>query len=416
MVHKMLKAAVKSTALASLLFLALPAFADDALDVKARAIHSHVLPLDSHVDIPSDLATPGVDPGQMTKMQVDLPKMTAGGMKAAFFIVYMGQTKRDEAGYDEAYAKAMAKFSAIKRMVEMYPAQIALARTAADAPKLAAKGKKAAYIGIENGYAIGKDITRIQAFHHLGARYMTLAHVGHNDIADSSMARPDLGDQPEENHGLSPFGREVVAEMNRVGMMVDVSHISKASQMQATALSVAPVIASHSAVRALCDVPRNLDDEQIRAIAAKGGVIQAVAFDNYVRPLAPEKTKAMAAAAKERMARPGADDYAAWLSFEEARAPIDAQYPKPDVAAFVDHIDYIVKLVGIDHVGIASDFGGGGGITGWSNAAETLNVTRELVKRGYSEADIAKIWSGNILRVLKQVEQVSAKLNKAKKG
>jgi membrane dipeptidase len=413
MVHKMFKAMVTSTAMAGLLFLAAPAFADDALDAKARAIHSRVLPLDSHVDIPSDLATPGVDPGQMTKMQVDLSKMTAGGLKAAFFIVYMGQTKRDEAGYDEAYAKAMAKFSAIKRMVEQYPTQIALAQTAADAPKLAAKGIKAAYIGIENGYAIGKDITRIRAFHYLGARYMTLAHIGHNDIADSSIPRPDLGDQPEENHGLSAYGREVVAEMNRVGIMVDVSHISKAAQMQATALSAAPVIASHSGVRAFCDVARNLDDEQIKAIAAKGGVIQVVALDNYVRPPVPEKVKALTAL-REKMIRSGGDDYASWLSGEEARAPIDAQFPKPDVAAFVDHIDYIVKLVGIDHAGIASDFGGGGGITGWSNAAETGNVTRELVKRGYAQADIAKIWSGNILRVLKQVEKVSAKLDKAK--
>ncbi len=391
---------------------ALGAPSDAEIDARARKIHAHILTIDSHVDIPSDLTAPGVDPGVRTPMQVDLVKMEEGGLKGAFFIVYMGQTKRDEAGYDQAYAKAMTKFAAIKRMTEMYPKRIALVHSASQARKIAASGRKLAFIGIENGYAIGHDISRIQAFHALGARYMTLAHVGHNDIADSSMARPDLGDQPEEHHGLSAFGRDVVAEMNRVGMMVDVSHISKASVMQAVALSQAPVIASHSAARALCDVPRNLDDEQIRAIAEKGGVIQTVAFDNYVRPLAPEKAKAMAEIAKTRISRPGADDFAAWQSFEEARASVDAKYPKPDVAAFVDHIDYLVKLAGIDHVGISSDFGGGGGITGWNDASETLNVTRELVRRGYDEKQIAKIWGGNVLRLLGEVEKVSSDLKK----
>jgi membrane dipeptidase len=383
------------------------------IDAKAKKIHAKVLTIDSHVDIPSDLMSPAVDPGKRTGMQVDLVKMDEGGLKGAFFIVYMGQTKRDEAGYAKAYAKAMTKFEAIKRMIDAYPDRIGLARSADQARKIAASGRKIAFIGIENGYAIGHDLSRLQAFHGLGARYMTLAHVGHNDIADSSMPRPDLGDQPEEHHGLSEFGRTVVAEMNRVGIMVDVSHIAKSSVMQAIALSRAPVIASHSGARALCDTPRNLDDEQIRAIAAKGGVIQTVAFDNFVRPLAPEKAKAMGEIAKTRMSRLGEDDYAAWSSFEEARAPVDAQFPKPDVAAFVDHIDYLVKVGGIDHVGISSDFGGGGGITGWNDASQTLNITRELVARGYSEQQIAKIWSGNLLRVLGEVEKVSAKMKKA---
>jgi membrane dipeptidase len=381
---------------------------DSGLDAKARAIHAASFTVDSHVDVPSDLTfSPLADPAKRGPMQVDLPKMDEGGLKAAFFIVYMGQTKRDEAGYDQAYARAMVKFNAIKRMTELYPKQIALAHSVADARKISASGRKVAFIGIENGYAIGKDLSRLIAFHHLGARYMTLAHIGHNDIADSSIPRADLGDVPEENKGLSPFGRQVIAEMNRVGIMVDVSHTSKATTLQAVQASKAPVIASHSNTRALCDVPRNLDDESIRAIASTGGVIQTVALDAYVRKATPEKAAAAAEMMKQMQSSARGEDVASWMAGQEATASLSAKFPKADVAAFVDHIDHIVQVAGIDHVGISSDFGGGGGITGWNDASETLNITRELVKRGYSKADIGKIWGGNLMRVLAKVEAIA---------
>ena len=364
------------------------AVSDDDLMAKAREIHERVLTLDTHIDIPPNFATPEVDPGKRGDAQVDLPKMEEGGLNAGFWIVYVGQTERTIENYAKAKEDAMVKFNAIHRMTdEMYPDRVEMAFTADDVERIYESGKIAALIGIENGYVIGKDLALLERYHELGARYITLAHGGHNDIADSSTPRENLGDGESEHGGISsPFGEEVVAEMNRLGIMVDVSHISKDASLDAMRLSKAPVIASHSSTRALCDHPRNMDDEQLQALKANGGVMQAVALSSYVKASPPEK---IAARDSIRTAF-GITSYAAYqaltdeerTAYRDALATLDEQWPPATVQDFVDHIDYAVNLIGLDHVGISSDFDGGGGVVGWDDASETFNVTLELVRRG----------------------------------
>jgi membrane dipeptidase len=396
------------------------ASADAALVARAKAIHQRVITIDTHDDIPFNFATPEVDPGVRGRRQVDLPKMREGGLDVAFFVVFVGQGPRTPEGYAKAKADALTKFEAIHRLTEqMYPDQIRLASTPDEVERIVKSGKLAAVIGIENGYPIGRDLSLVQRFYELGGRYMTLAHGGHNDIADSATPRPD---EPEaEHHGLSEFGRQVVAEMNRVGMMVDISHISKDAALAAIAASKAPVIASHSGVRAVNDHPRNLDDETLRALKANGGVVQCVALGAFVKNDPPEKAEALAALRAEfglggRGRGGGLDQLSPErrAEYERRRAAIDDKWPPANVQDFVNHIDYAVRLIGIDHVGISSDFDGGGGIRGWNDAAETFNVTLELVRRGYTEAQIRKLWGGNLLRVWRAVERTARELRKTR--
>ena len=389
--------------------------AEAALVERAREVHARVVTLDTHVDIPLDFATFNVDPGRWGDQQVDLPKMREGGLDAAFFIVYVGQTERTPENYARARADAMTKFDAIHRMAEdMYPDEIEIAYRADDVERIAASGKLVAAIGIENGYAIGTDLERLAEYQELGARYMTLAHGGHNDIADSSTARGPAGPAEPEHGGVSEFGAQVIAEMNRLGIMVDVSHISKEAMLAATRLSAAPVIASHSSVAALHGHARNLDDEQLDALRASGGVVQTVALGAFLTESAQSLSAAYARLRSDFGMIPGQqpEELGAEpaIDFLDRLDGLNERYPDATVADFVDHIDYAVERIGIDHVGISSDFDGGGGVTGWSDASETLNVTIELLRRGYTEADIAQLWGGNLLRVWREAERVAAGL------
>ncbi|MCA9761935.1 MAG: dipeptidase [Gemmatimonadetes bacterium] len=419
--------ACRSLALAlPVLLLTVPLAAQDDLEARARAIHDRVLTLDTHVDIsPANFRVGAPNYADLLpRTQVDLTKMERGGLDGAFLIVYVGQSAElTPEGFAAAKAQALEKFAAVHRLVDsIAPGRAELALTAADATRIHAAGKRVIFIGIENGFPIGSDVGNVAAFHALGGRYMSLAHNGHSQLSDSNTGERD---GIWLHNGLSPLGREVIAEMNRVGMMIDISHPSKASMMQTLALTRAPIIASHSGVRALCDHSRNLDDEQLRALAANGGVAQLVAFSGYVRCDArqdPARQEDLTALRKEfgldGLSRREVQEAMAALPearrnayLEKQRQISDRRYPGDVVATvsdFVDHIDYAVKLVGVDHVGIASDFDGGGGVEGWRTAEESLNVTRELVRRGYSEADIAKIWGGNLLRVLAAVERVAA--------
>ena len=390
-----------------------------ALIERARGIHDRVLTLDTHDDIPLDFATPDVDPGIRGGRQVDLVKMAEGGLDAAFFVVYVGQTERTPENYVQAKAEAMVKFDAIHRMAdEMYPDRVEIAYTADDFERIAASGKLVAAMGIENGYVIGTDLSLLATYHDLGARYITLAHNGHNDIADSANRRENLGDVESEHDGISAFGEEVIAEMNRIGIMVDVSHISKAAMLDAVRVSRAPVIASHSSTRALADTPRNMDDEQLRALGDSGGVIQTVALAAFVSETAGLRNAAIRVLRTDLGLRPRdavdlADLPASQRSeYERRMAEIEREWPPVDVAMFVDHIDHAVELIGIDHVGISSDFDGGGGVEGWNDASESFNVTLELVRRGYTEAEVAKLWGRNLLRVLREVERVAADMQR----
>lgn len=405
---------------------------DAGLVARARAVHDRVLALDTHVDIAPAafrLGAPNYGDELPGRQQVDLVKMERGGLDAAFLIVYVGQSPElTEAGFARANASALEKFAAIHRLVDsIAPARAGLARTAADAYRIHAQGKKVILIGIENGFSIGSDLTNVAKFHALGGRYMSLAHNGHSQLSDSNTGERD---GVWLHNGLSPLGRQVVAEMNRVGMMIDISHPSKASMMQTLALTKAPIIASHSGVRAICDHSRNLDDEQLRGLARNGGVVQLVAFNSYVKCSAAASARdaarreavadlrkqfgitatqqAQVTAQVEALAPEARNRYlAAQEEITARRYPAD---PAATVADFVDHIDYVVKLVGINHVGISSDFDGGGGVEGWRNAGETFNVTLEMVRRGYSESQIAQIWSGNLLRVMGEVETVARRI------
>jgi membrane dipeptidase len=406
--------------------------ADAELVKRARAIHERVITLDTHDDINPANFTRERNYTQDLPTQVNLPKMFAGGLDASFFIVYVGQGELTPAGYADAYKQAIAKFNAIHHLTkEIAPDKIELALTAADVPKIAAKGKKVALIGVENAYPLGADLGRIKEFYDRGARYMSLAHNGHSQFSDSNTGERD---GKWLHNGLSEMGRKAIVEMNRLGIMVDVSHPSKTSMMQTVALSKAPIIASHSAARALADHSRNMDDEQLLALKKNGGVIQTVAFNGYVKvppPVSAERTAALAALRKEfgfpaagQGGGGGGQAMAAALAaltparradYEKRLAAIDFKMPAParaTVRDFVTHIDYIIKLIGIDHVGISSDFDGGGGVDGWNDASETFNVTLELVRRGYTEAEIAKIWSGNLLRVMAEVEKVAGQSRK----
>ncbi|MEN3975509.1 dipeptidase [Emcibacter sp. SYSU 3D8] len=384
--------------------LPVPALADDAAD-----IHARILTIDTHIDIPGGYATPKHDPGVKGDLQVDLPKMAEGKLDAGFFIVYVGQGHESPVGYADAYKQAVAKFEAIHRQAEQYPDRIEMALSPDDVERIVRSGKLASCIGVENLYSAGPDISKIAEFHARGARYMSLTHSGDNHLADSANFRGKLDRPSMEIHGgLTGMGRAAIAEMNRLGVMVDVSHSSEATTLQAVEASRAPVIASHSALRGVHDIPRNLSDKALKALAAKGGVVQVVAFDSYLRAPRPEKAAALEALRKDL----GLTTAAAWKAITDEQRntymarlrDLHAQYGRATVSDLADHIDHAVTLVGIEHVGIASDFGGGGGIGGWEDASETGNVTAELVRRGYSEADIGKLWSGNLLRVWRAAE------------
>lgn len=375
-------------------------------DPEPVPLHDRLLTLDSHVDIPLTYMTPAADPGVRGPMQVDLPKMIDGGLDAAFFIVFVPQGPLDQTHYAAAYDTALIRFNAIDRMVARYNDRIALARTPDDLERIVVSGRLAAMIGVENAYPLGTDLSRLQDFYDRGTRYISLTHGGDNQFATSSTGTTNLGVPANPTTGLTDLGRQAVAEMNRLGIMVDVSHASRPTTLELVEASTAPVIASHSSVKGMADVPRNLTDEELKAIAATGGVVQIVAFDTYLTAPTPERREAIRAARAEMGFTSVADLRAAsqedLAALRTHIAGLDG--PRSSVSDLVDHIDYAVALIGIDHVGISSDFGGGGGIAGWDDASETANVTAELTRRGYSQADIAKLWSGNLIRVWRAVE------------
>ena len=409
---------------------------EDLLVKKARTIHEKVLTLDTHIDfLPGDLVGER-NYTQRLDTQFNLPNMIDGGLDALFFSIYVRQTREAQSpdaftpsGYEHAYKLAVEKFDAVRRFTrDIAPDQIELAVNAADVRRINAQGKKVALMGVENGYPIGEEIARVKEFYDRGARYMSLTHNGHNQLADSHTGEREGW----KWNGLSPFGKQVITEMNRLGIMVDVAHASKETMMQTAALSKAPIIASHSAPRALCNVSRNMDDEQLQALKKTGGVIQVFAYSSSVKTTKPDssdRAAALVALRKEfglpeptgpgqrarfqaALKRLSVDQRA---EYEKKHAAIDKQHPgdaPANLKDFVDHIDYVVKFLGIDHVGISSDFDGDGGVIGWNDASETFNVTLELVRRGYTEQQIEKLWGGNLLRVMDEVQRVAAELQK----
>jgi membrane dipeptidase len=377
---------------------------------KAAEIHERVLTVDTHVDTPFMLDRKDFDIGKMNDPRkrggkVDFPRMKKGGLDAIFFAVFVGQAIRTAEGNEKAKNEALRIFDRLHKTVKKYPDLVELALTADDAYRVEKTGKRALFIGIENGYPVGKDITLVKKFYDLGARYITLCHTRNNDICDSSTDRKG----PEHN-GLSEFGKQVVQEMNRLGMLIDVSHMSDKSFYDVLELSTAPVVASHSCARALCDSPRNLADDMLKKLAKKEGVIQVCFVQDYVKelPQPPQRAEAF------KVLRQKYRSYETMSESEKQKArkewmSINEKYP-PNLATvkdFMDHIDHIVKVAGIDHVGIGTDFDGGGALKDCFDVSRMGNITLELVKRGYTEEQIRKIWGGNFMRVFRDVEKAA---------
>lgn len=378
---------------------------EEQLIKRADKIHASILTVDTHCDTPMEFSNPEFDLGvRHNEGCVDFPRMIEGGLHAEFFAVFTGQGPRNDSTYDKVYKKALDIFAAIHKNVEKNSEMAEVAYTADDSYRLRKEGKIAAYIGLENGYPIGRDISKVRQFYDLGARYITLAHTKNNDICDSSTdpAGP-------ENNGLSNLGTQVVSEMNHLGMIVDISHVSDKSFYDVLKTTTAPVIASHSSCRALCGSARNLTDDMLLALKENGGVIQICILGNYLKT--PEPNPELDAKLSELKNRYG--DYDALpedskkLVRTEYRS-IQKKYEKSaTVKDVVDHIDHAVQVIGIDYVGIGTDFDGGGGVEGCRTVADMKNITIELLRRGYSKADITKIWGGNVMRVLRKVEDIA---------
>ena len=339
---------------------------------KAIKIHNEVITIDTHCDIDLKNFTDENNYSMDTDSQVNIPKIKDGGLDVSWLVVYTVQDSLNDNGYEKAYINAINKFNAIHRLIKDYSiGQLSLATSSSDVFDIVNSGKKAIMIGVENGYPIGENINIIDEFYKRGARYMSLSHNDHNQLSDSNTGEYDGF---YVHNGLSDLGKKAVIRMNELGMIIDISHPSKESIIETLKLSKAPLIASHSSARHLCNHARNLDNELLDLIKQNGGVVQTVAFAKYLK--------------EESIFDPN----------------------KVSVKHLVDHIDYMVSYIGIDHVGISSDFDGGGGVLNWKDASETFNVTYELVKRGYSKEQIKKLWGLNLLRVLDEVEKISKEL------
>ena len=387
------------------LFLAGCENSEEHLSRRAAKIHASILTIDSHCDTPMEFSDPAFDLGKRhNEGCVDFPRMKEGGLHAEFFAVFTAQGPRNDSTYSKAHQKALDILNEINKNVAKNSSLAEIATTPDDAYRLKKAGKIAAFIGMENGYPVGKDLTRIKLYYDLGARYMTLAHTKNNDICDSSTDPAGA-----ENNGLSAFGIQVVKEMNRLGMMVDISHISDKSFYDVLKITKAPLIASHSSCRALCGSPRNLADDMLLALKENGGVIQICILGNYLKT--PEPNPELDSKLKELKDKYG--DYDALSDsvkkvVRKEYRDIRKKYEKSaTVKDIVDHIDHVVQVIGIDYVGIGTDFDGGGGVEGCRTVSDMKNITIELLRRGYSKSDITKIWGGNIMRVLRKVGEVA---------
>lgn len=323
---------------------------------QAKELHQRIVTLDSHTDTP--MIFPGhFNIGEKQGGKVNLPFMEEGRIDAAFMVAYIPQGERDEASLAKATAYAEERLKEVIRQEQLNPARMGIARTPDDLFRLKQVGKKAIFLGIENGYALGKDVNNVQKFRDMGVSYITLCHNGDNDLCDSARGKGEW-------KGLSPLGKQMVAEMNRLGVMVDISHAAESTFYDVLACSRYPIIASHSSARALCNHPRNLTDDQLKAIAGQGGVVQLCLYKGFIN--------------------------------EEAE--------KASVSDAIRHINHMVDLIGVEHVGIGSDFDGDGELIGCRASNELINITMHLLKEGYSETDISRIWGGNFLRVMRQVQ------------
>jgi len=401
--RKLIMKRIKYSLIILLFVVAACTSSEEKISRKADKLHNAMLSVDTHCDTPMRLYRGGLDLGVRNERgSVDFPRMKEGGLDAEFFAIFLGQGPRTPEAFEFAHRQTLATFDSIRSNVNRNSEMAGIALTPDDAYRLKSEGKLSVFIGIENGYPVGTDISKIKQYYDLGARYITLCHSFNNDICDSSTDKSG----PEHN-GLSTLGEEVVKEMNRVGMMVDVSHISDESFYDVLRVSKAPVIASHSSCRALCESPRNLNDEMLQALKKNGGVIQICILSDYLKQPEPNpEYEAKSRELREKWKALGRDltDAQQEQRWNEISA-LKRQYVKlATVADAVNHIQHVVDIIGIDYVGIGSDFDGGGGIEGCTDVSMMKNITIELLRRGYSRDDITKIWGGNFMRVMREAQ------------
>ncbi|MDZ7740560.1 MAG: dipeptidase [Bacteroidota bacterium] len=378
---------------------------------RARLIHDRVLTLDSHTDTPlrftrSDFNLAEKHDPYETRSKLDFPRMKEGGLDAVFMAAFVGQGTRNDTSNKKAKERLLMIMDSIHAQLGRHTAIAGIAYKPEDAYRLEKEGKRAVFIGIENGYPLGSNIHNVAAFYERGARYITLCHTRNNELCDSST-------DSTEHNGLSNFGIEVVKEMNRLGMLIDVSHISDSSFYDVLQVSTTPVIASHSNARSICNSPRNLNDHMLQKLAENGGVVQVCVLSSYVKEMGPQPERDSAFNAIRAKFNHFED-----LSDEEMERArkewyeTDRKFPRKlaTVSDFVDHIDHIVKVAGIEHVGIGTDFDGGGALQDCYDVSQMGNITLELVKRGYSADEIRKIWGGNFMRVFREVNQEAKKI------
>ncbi len=388
--------------------LTLRAETEAELTARANALHARIFSIDTHLDTPNlSLARPGWDIRERHDLQtdgsqVDFPRMRDGGLKAGVFVVFVPQGPRTPEGYAATRDMALRNFVRAHAVAARYPDDCGLAFAAADGPRLMAAGKTALYLSIENGYAIGRDLTLLKTYHELGARFFGIAHNGHTDLADASM-----DPKPAEWGGVSPLGREAIAECNRLGLVLDGSHASDDATRQLIALSKTPVILTHSSCKAICDHKRNVDDGLLRELAARGGVIQMNTVSRFLvaTPPNPELDGAMAKLVTRAAARGVTDAELAEVTLEMYRLRRQLTKPRATFDDFLRHLFHALDVAGADHVGIGADMDGGGGIIGLEDVTAYPKITLALLKRGVSEADVTKIWGGNTLRLLRLAEE-----------
>ena len=353
---------------------------------QAKKLHTKIITLDSHCDTPMFFPQGINFASRDPKILVDLHKMTEGHLDASIMVAYLEQQERDEASLQNATAKANQILTQIEEMVAKNCTAVDIAYTPDDLWRLKRAGKRAIMLGIENGYAIGNDIHNVEAFRRRGVVYMTLCHNGDNDICDSARGNHEHG-------GVSEFGKQVIAEMNRVGMMVDLSHAAEASFYDALQLSQTPIVCSHSSARALCDHPRNLTDDQMRALAKAGGVAQVTLYHGFlVKDSVDFNPNCQLSTVNCQLSTVNCQ-----------LSTVNSQHEATILDA-IDHLNHMVNIMGIEHVGIGTDFDGDGGIRGCASASELINFTRRLLRERYTEEQIQMIWGGNFLRIMKQVQ------------
>ncbi|PZQ21819.1 MAG: peptidase M19 [Stenotrophomonas acidaminiphila] len=385
--------------------------AAEGVSAEASRVHEDAIVLDTHLDTPANFRRPGwsivdnhVHEGDLS--QVDLPRMKAGGLDGGFWVIYTAQGARDEAGKRATRDHGLDRLVSIREMLAANAGEMELALTADDAERIAKAGKRVSFISMENAAPLASDPSLLTAYHRLGLRMLGITHVRNNDFGDSSTDPAGA-----EWNGLSPAGKALVQEANRLGIVLDASHAGDAVFDQLLALSQAPIVLSHTSADALYDHPRNIDDGRLRQLAAKGGVIHVNAYGGYLIdiPKIPERETAMGALGEKYgpESELAVDRVPAYLA---ERRVVEARYPakRATFDDYMAHLLHILKVAGVDHVGIGADWDGGGGVAGLEDVSALPKITEALLAAGYTEQDVRKIWSGNLLRVIREAQAIAS--------